>query len=113
MRDKKALITAVGGDIGQSIIKCLKEIDPEIDLLGCDIDPCAAGRGYVRKFLIAPQALDAQRYFKFITAVIEEHNPSYIYPNSEDEILFFDAHRDHFSKKGVDVFINNSFITSV
>ena len=51
MRDQRKkmniLVTGVGGDIGQGIIKCLREINYHNIIVGCDIDKYAAGKQFV------------------------------------------------------------------
>lgn len=107
---KNILITGVGGDIGQSIIRCLKENGYKDYLFGCDIDPYAGGKEEVTKFVIAPQAAEAKAYSKFMSTIIEKYRIKYIYPTTEQEIIFFDRKRENFVRKGVTVFINHSFI---
>lgn len=109
MPKKVVLVTGIGGDIGQSIIKCLNETDYEFELLGCDIDPYAAGRNHVRKFFVVPPAVKEKKYYGFIEKTINEYKIKYIYPSTEQEIIFFDKHKKHFDKNDVTIFINNSF----
>lgn len=110
MHKRNILITGIGGDIGQSIIKCLKATNYEIFLVGCDIDPYASGRKNITKFIIAPEATKIEEYYKFICGAIENYAIKYIYPSTEQEIIFFDKYRDYFDKKDITVFINSSFI---
>ena len=63
---KTILITGTGGDIGQSIIKCLKEPGDEFRLLGCDLDVFAGARDIVESFYKAPRVADPQGYSVFI-----------------------------------------------
>lgn len=110
MIKKGILITGIGGDIGQSIIKCIMDINYPVYLIGCDIDPYAAGRLNVDKFLVAPRVTESKKYFKFINGIIAKYNIKYIYPAIESEIVFYDLYREYFSKKGVTIFINSPFI---
>jgi len=98
------LITGVGGDIGQGIIRCLKDVEPDLCLLGCDIDPFAAGRELVGKFYQAPSANDSERYSNFIKKVLREKGASHIFPATETEIEFFDKYRNYF--EDITLFIN-------
>ena len=98
------LITGAGGDIGQGIIKCLKDIEPDLCLLGCDIDPFAAGRELVEKFYPAPLVDDSERYLNFIKKILREEGVSHIFPATEIEIEFFDKYKNHF--EDITLFIN-------
>lgn len=110
MRKKSILITGVGGDIGQSIIKCLKETNYNINLMGCDIDPYAAGRTLVTRFFLVPRVDCEDEYYKSISEIINKRKVKYIFPSTEAEIEFFDKNRSKFDKKNIKIFINNHFI---
>jgi carbamoyl-phosphate synthase large subunit len=111
MRNKKnILITGVGGDIGQGIIKCLKETKYAICFFGCDIDKYAAGSKLVDKFFLAPKTSQEVKYDKFIRNLVARHKINYIFPSTEVEINFFDKKRNYYRSIGVTVFINSSFL---
>ncbi|MCP4216751.1 MAG: ATP-grasp domain-containing protein [bacterium] len=100
------LITAVGGDLGQSAIKCLRDLTPAPTLIGCDMNPYAAGRAVVDTFLTAPPVRDKKRYLDFLRTTCETHNIDYVFPMSDIEIIFYNAHRETF-KSFPAVFIVN------
>lgn len=104
------LISAVGGDIGQSIIKCLKDSRRDITLTGCDMDKFAAGRIQVANFLVVPRASAAGEYLKSIRAIVRKFKVSHIIPSSEPEIQFFNKKGPEFLKSGVKILINSPFI---
>jgi len=107
---KKILITAIGGDIAQSILKCLKDTGYDIYPVGCDIDPYAAGKKDIATFLIAPRVAEGEKYFRFIKNTVTKYGIKYIYPTTEAEITFFDKNREYFEKNRITVFINSRFI---
>lgn len=100
----RMLITGAGGDIGQGIIKCLRDVEPDLRLLGCDIDPFAAGRELVEKFYQAPVVDGSERYLNFIKKILREEGVSHIFPATEIEIEFFDKYKNHF--EDITLFIN-------
>jgi len=108
LKQIRILVTGAGGDIGFNIIKCLKDADYNLFILGCDIDPYAMGRTMVKKFLKAPKALNEEKYLDFIKNTIKKYRIEYIYPSTEIEIEFFHRNREYFDKTAV--FINNPFI---
>ena len=67
---KRVLITAVGGDIAQSIIECLKDYKNNLFLIGCDIHKKHGGSQLVDKFFIVPSA-DSKNYLNKITDLIK------------------------------------------
>jgi len=106
----RILITGVGGDIGQSVIKCLKESSYKPYLIGCDIDLYAAGKKEVDLFYEAPLAALTEKYLYFIGNILVKENCNYIIPTTEQEIRFYDANREFFERKNVNVLINNNLI---
>lgn len=108
MFKKVILVTGIGGDIGQSVIKCLKEIKCSIDIIGCDIERYAAARKVVDRFFEAPRTTEEQEYFDFIQKLIKDEGINYILPTSEVEIEFYNRHRDCFDNAVI--FINKSEI---
>lgn len=104
------LITGVGGDIGQSVIKCLKDTKFNQNLIGCDIDPYSGGKNEVDLFFKAPPAIITEKYLCFIANLLEKERCNYIIPTTEQEIKFFDANRDFFERNKVNVLINNTSI---
>lgn len=110
MLKKKALVTGVGGDIGQSVIKCLKDTGYDIELIGCDVDFYAAGKKSCKKFFQSPWAIEAEEYLNFIQKLIAEEGVNYIFPTTEPEIEFYDKYRDYFRNKNLTIFINDSNI---
>lgn len=104
------LITGVGGDIGQSVIKCLKDSSYRTHLLGCDIDPYAAGKKDVDSFFQAPKASVSESYLNFIKNIHEFSELDYIIPTTEAEIEFYDDNRKIFEENGIKLLINNTFI---
>ena len=104
------LVTGIGGDIGQSVIKCLKDSHHTPYLIGCDIDYYAGGKEYVDMFYQAPHAGQTKEYLNFIINIINKNKCDYIIPTTEQEIEFYDANRTYFEINNIKVLINNPFI---
>ncbi len=110
MRKTNILVTGVGGDIAQGIIKCLKETRDNLYLLGVDIDPYAAGGKMASKFILAPAAAEEEKYLEFIKYTVNKYKVDYVFPSTEPEIIVFHKHRDYFSERKIEIFINTPFI---
>lgn len=98
-KNRRILVSAVGGDLGQSVIKCLRDANPAPYIpyiLGCDMNPYAGGRADVDLFLQAPPVKETEKYRDFLRKVIQEQQIDYVFPLSDVEILFFHTHRDWF-----------------
>jgi len=110
MRAISILITGIGGDIGESIIKCLHESDYNLKIYGCDIDSYASGRIRVLEFFESPRAIGSKKYTTFLNEVLRDRNIDYIFPSSEAEIEYFHMHRNLFEQENVRIVINNKII---
>lgn len=109
----KILLTGVGGDIGQNIIKCLKERNDIEKIVGIDIDNYAAGRNLVDDFFIAPTVDKTLEYKEFIKNIIEKFKITYLIPSTEQEIKFINSNLYFFSNLNIKILINNSKIINI
>lgn len=107
---RKILVTGVGGDIGQGIIKCLRELEPLPILIGCDIDKYAAGSKFVDNFHVSPRASEEENYVEFIKLMIKQYDIEYIIPSTEYEIKVINKFRSFLDKKEIKLLINNDKI---
>lgn len=112
MNEKSILVTGVGGDIGQSAIKCLRESSYKPYLMGCDIDAYAAGKKDLDMFFHAPHAIAAKEYFNFIKKLLRSTELDYILPTTEAEIEFYDSNRNFFSENDVRLLVNDTKIVN-
>ncbi|MDP8259071.1 MAG: ATP-grasp domain-containing protein [Candidatus Aadella gelida] len=107
---KRAIfVTAIGGDIGQSVLRCLRGKYPESDLYGSDMDPFAASRDEVKKFYLSPSPQNS-KYANFVKTVVLENNIDYFLPIAESEIIWFEKNKRLFDNDGVKILINSSQI---
>ncbi len=105
------LVTAVGGDLGQSIIKCLRDSWYAPIITGIDMNGYAGGRSDVDTFYKAPGVRNEIEYTQFINGLIEKEGINFIFPMSEVEIDFFNRNRNKgLFPSEVNVVINDSFI---
>ncbi|MCS6131032.1 ATP-grasp domain-containing protein [Clostridium botulinum] len=107
---KNVLVTGVGGDIGQGIIKCLIDVNYATNLYGCDLDKYAAGRKLVKDFFISPSIEVEENYIEFLSKIIKDKNIEYIVPSSEVEIKLLGKYRKLEIFKNVNILINNQLI---
>jgi carbamoyl-phosphate synthase large subunit len=90
------LVSAVGGDLGQSVIKCLRDSSYHPYILGCDMNPFAGGRADADEFFPAPPVKDKQQYIDFLLRIIKEKRINYVFLLSDVEIIFFNENRESF-----------------
>lgn len=97
MNPLQILVTAVGGDLGQSMIKCLRDSGYPVRITGCDMNPYAGGRADTDVFYQAPPVRDTDAYTEFLRETVTTEGIGYIFPVSDVEILFYNTNRERFS----------------
>lgn len=102
----RVLVSAVGGDLGQSVIKCLRDCDYNPYIMGCDMNPYAGGRADVDEFFQAPPVKETHRYKDFLLEKINEKKIHYMFPLSDVEIVFLDENREWFQRSNA-LFVMN------
>lgn len=110
MAESRILVTAVGGDLGQSIIKCLRDSNDRPYIVGCDMNPYAGGRSEVDEFFPAPPVKLEQQYKDFLLECINKNNINYVFPCADVEIIFINNHRTFFSQCGAEFVMNEQWI---
>ena len=96
MAKLNVLVTAVGGDLGQSVIKCLRDASRPMTVYGMDLNPYAGGRADVDEFFPAPPVGKSREYIDFLLNLIATRHISYVFPLSDVEITFYNDNRDEF-----------------
>ena len=86
------LLTAIGGDIGYSIYKILKEQDFIDNIICTDISEDNAGAKLCKNFAKISKASD-KNYISDLENLAEKHKIDLVIPTSEPELRFFHANK--------------------
>ncbi|CAD6540237.1 ATP-grasp domain-containing protein [Paraburkholderia metrosideri] len=101
-------VTGVGAIIGQGIVKSLRQSKYNVRVVGIDRSDNSPGPRLVDIFEKKPDgAEDSQTYLEYWERIIRVHGIELVLPGLELDMLFFNAHRDFFSRLGVKVALNN------
>jgi carbamoyl-phosphate synthase large subunit len=82
----RVLVTAVGGDLGQALIKSLRVGQADFEISGCDADASGVGDAFVARFHRVPAASDGADYVYAIDELCQRDEIDVILPASEVEI---------------------------
>ena len=100
------LVTAVGGDIGQSIARILRIFKQVTSIVGTDISDNNAGPYFVDKFVLVPAATDKE-YINTLKKIVKENDISCVIPVNETEIQTLNEYLTHHKTFTVPVIIAN------
>ncbi|MCP5050245.1 MAG: ATP-grasp domain-containing protein [bacterium] len=106
--NRRILVTAVGGDLGTSVVKCIKDSDMNAHVVGCDMIPYAPGREITDHFLQAPPVKEEEQYTRFLMDTINTEKIDAFLPMSDVEINFINKRREQFEACGVELIMNES-----
>lgn len=89
---RSAVVTAVGGGVGESVLRamCLSSIP--IRVIGTDPDPWSAGLYVVSRGYTLPKAKDTH-YLDSLIDILSNENASLLIPGSDPEIEVLGQHR--------------------
>ena len=79
------LVTAVGGDLGQALVKALRLSPQNIALYGCDMDGAGVGSAFLDSFHVVPRA-DDPTYIEAMDHLCRSLEAHAVLPGSEPEI---------------------------
>ncbi len=110
MNKERVIISAIAGDIGQSIAKALKG---RYDLIGCDMLDFEPYHLFVDHKVKLPSAKDAQAYLDSVQDMCHQWQAQYFIPVSEPEIMLLNRHRSLIKKMKTHVIINNEQVIAL
>lgn len=103
---RKILVTAISGDIGNGILKILKE-QTGMELYGCDINSIAVGMDMVKEFYQCKMAVE-QGYIDELLYNCMRWGITDLIPVNEREIEVIDQARELFFEQGINVLIQSA-----
>lgn len=111
MKKVNIFVLGAGGDIGQSILKILKEIDWIGKIIGTDINLNTASTILFDEFFKVPKCID-ENYLEALSKILYKVNADLIIPISEPEIRFF--HKENISQiNGISLLMVNRYTQSI
>ena len=85
-RPTRVLVTGVGGDLGQALVKALRLTHAPVEVYGCDMDSRSVGEVFVDEFCVVPPAHDSDHYVEALDRVCRSFEVDAVVPSSEPEI---------------------------
>lgn len=106
MTTRRVLITGIGGNVGQGVLKALRAGRASYHIVGIDMEPLSAGFSLVDSYHQTPRTVDPA-FQKAFEAIVNDEAVEAVYVCSPTELEFFASHKEELeSKLGASVFVN-------
>jgi len=93
-------VTAVGGGVGQSVLRALRLSELPLRIVGCDPDAWGAGLYRCQRAYLVPAASDPQ-YVDRLLEVLQREQVAALIPGSDPELVALAAARERLVAAGV------------
>lgn len=94
------LVTGVGGGVGQSVIRSLRNAKLHTWIMGVDADPWGAGLYLCDEHSLVPFVSDENRYINTLKQIITKHKIEVLIPGTDTELLTIALYRHQFEELG-------------
>lgn len=81
------LVTAISGNVGQGILRCLKQRFPGFKIIGCDIGSLTAGHRYCDAFYQVPYSYEPG-YAEIIPMICQQESVDLVIPATDYEVFY-------------------------
>lgn len=108
LKQKTALVTAIGSYAGDVVIKNLKTLGFKV--IGTDIyaREWIADANNVSAFYQVPEVTNEEEYLQAVDVICDEENLTHIIPSTDIEVDFFNKYRDHFEDKSITICVSSN-----
>ena len=93
METKTVLVTGIGGNVGQGVLRNIRDLNYTIYLIGTDIASFTAGNHLCDITYQVPYSYDAS-YITTIAEIVDKHNVDLILPTTDYEVYYLSLHKD-------------------
>jgi len=93
MDKKVVIVTGVGGNVGQGIIRVMRAAYPDISIVGTNISSFSSGNHLCDIFFEVPYAYEAN-YVESIIKIVEKTNADLIIPATDFEVFYLSKHQE-------------------
>lgn len=103
---KSILVSGASGIVGYGILDSLR-YNKELKLIGTTIYDRSVAPAFCDIFEKVPKTSE-QNYLQVLTDIIKKHNVNMIIPGIEDDMIFWNNHREELNKTGTFPLLNKS-----
>ncbi|WP_010182810.1 ATP-grasp domain-containing protein [Aquimarina agarilytica] len=92
MDSKTVLVTGIGGNVGQGILRNIRSLERNIKLIGTDISAFTAGNHLCDKTFQVPYSYE-ENYIRVIQKIVDENKVALIIPSTDYEIYYLSLYK--------------------
>lgn len=93
MEVKKVVVTGIGGNVGQGIIRNIRATGYPIEVIGTNISDFSAGNHLCDHFEKLPYAFD-ENYISEVQKIVDRYKPDLIIPSTDYEVYYLSKSSD-------------------
>jgi len=94
MDEKTVLVTGIGGNVGQGILRNIRNLQYNIKLIGCDISSFNSGNHLCDKTFKVPYAYEND-YIEAVNNIIKECKVDLVIPSTDYEVYYLALNRNN------------------
>lgn len=98
MTTRRVLITAIGGNVGQGVLKALRAGRARYHIVGIDMEPLSAGFSLVDSYYQTPRTGDAA-FRAVFERIVRDEKIEAVYVCSPGELEFFASHKEELERE--------------
>ncbi|WP_312767459.1 ATP-grasp domain-containing protein [Epilithonimonas sp.] len=92
MENKTVLVTGIGGNVGQGILRNIKKTGFPIKIIGCNVTDFSAGNHLCDVFYKVPYAMD-EDYLSTINYIVEQEKVDLVIPSTDYEVYYLSLYQ--------------------
>lgn len=93
MEKKTVLVTGIGGNVGQGILRNIKSLNLPIRLIGSDIASFSPGNHLCDKSYVVPYSYD-ESYIPTLKGIISSEEVDLVLPSTDYEVYYLSKHKE-------------------
>jgi carbamoylphosphate synthase large subunit len=106
-------VTAVGGGVGQSVLRALSHSHLKVRIVGLDIGPMSAGLYWVDSAYLVPPANFERDYLKRLLTICAQEGIDVLIPGSDPELQPLARNQTLFSDQGCKVIVGSFEVVQI
>ena len=93
MEKKTILVTGIGGNVGQGVLRNIRSLNLDVRIVGVDISSFTAGNHLCDATYAVPYSYDSS-YIPFIQKIVDKENVDLVLPTTDYEVYYLSLNKE-------------------